>query len=122
MTATDDNPSDAATFRDKVFLYYQATNVLPSSVDLLATHYVSALMREDGFDADHGPVLPGCDTFGPEVSPREIIARHTRARHPAVGGDEFLEIVEAAIARAEREITNPSTDVFGRRYQSAGFC
>jgi hypothetical protein len=105
-----------STFRHKVFLYYAGKNVLPNSADFIATHYMSALVRSGTFDADNGPILPGCDKFGPEVSPREIIAAHARAIRPEVHEDELLEIVEQGLVSAEREITTPSSDVFGWRY------
>jgi hypothetical protein len=116
------NDKLSSSFRHKVFLYYAGTNVLPCSADFIATHYISALVRGRSFDADKGPVLPGCDKFGPEASPREIIATHTRASRPEVRNEELLEIVEQGLASAEREITKPSSDVFGWRYQGAASC
>lgn len=111
------NDKMTSSFRHKVFLYYAGKNVLPNSADFIATHYISALVRGRTFDADNGPILPGCDEFGPEVSPRDIVAAHTRSSNPEVSNEEFLEIVEQGLASAEREITNPSIDVFGWRYQ-----
>jgi hypothetical protein len=122
MTEPDkDHRSDNATFRDQVLFYYTTTKVLPCSADLIATHYMSAIVRERTFDADRGPVLAGCEKFGPEVSPRVVIETHTRAKHANLRKEEFLDAVEYGLSQAELEITSPVNDVFGRRYQPTAF-
>ncbi|MCS4088890.1 hypothetical protein [Rhizobium sp. BK176] len=103
----NDNLSLTATFRDKVFSFYMKTKILPCSADLIATHYVSAMLRQ-GFNADRGPVLPGCDRFGNEASPRDIIQAHARARLPNANQRELLAIVDDGITAAAQEISKPS--------------
>lgn len=123
QAAANDNETHGyapSSFRDKVFLFYRDTKVLPGSADLLATHYVSALRRGDGFDPDRGPIMPGCDAFGPEPSPREIVEVHVR-NQPQSKNWHFTEVVEAAIAAARHEISNPSYDVFGWHYKRTSY-
>ncbi|MCV9964568.1 hypothetical protein OIU34_22010 [Pararhizobium sp. BT-229] len=123
QAAANDNETHGyapPSFRDKVFLFYRDTKVLPGSADLLATHYVSALRRRETFDPDCGPIMPGCDAFGPEPSPREIVAAHVR-NHPESKKWCFPEVVEAGIAAARHEMLTPACDVFGGRYKRVSY-
>lgn len=116
----NDNPPDGhdvLTFRDKVFLYYRETNLLPGSAELIATYYVSALRRADAFDADRGPILPGCDKFGPEPSPREIVTAHAHSMLSQPEASMRQATIEDGIAAAELEIRSPHHDAYGRPYE-----
>jgi hypothetical protein len=121
--ANDNQPDGPAplTFRDKVYLYYRDTKVLPGAAELLATHYFSALRRSDTFDPNHAPTLPGCEKFGSERSPREIVTMHAHSTHSPLKAKMRRSMIEAGIAAAEREILSVSQDVFGWPHKRPSF-
>ncbi|MCZ7860700.1 hypothetical protein O9X98_04720 [Agrobacterium salinitolerans] len=119
VPANDNQPGGhpVLTFRDKVYLYYRDTKLLPGSAELLATHYVSALRRAESFEADQGPILPGCDEFGAEPSPREIVTAHAHSMLSRLKVKMRQAMIEAGVAAAELEIRSPDHDGYGRRYK-----
>lgn len=101
------------TFREKVVAHYRRSAILPGSASLLATYYMSALIRAGDIDPDEKPFLTGCKDFGAEPSPRSIVASFIRETLPEATTQDIEYLTEKGIESMHDEMRSRAYDIYG---------